>query len=152
MTDIAESTQDRERDPRWRTADGVPITDGLVVWTNDLRPAVVALSESDHDRPHWDGWFQVLELDGHPHLCNGERMAVRHPFTREAPTAWDDPLREGLVAQAQAGARLAVADDEDDGKPIDVEYLPRAAGDPTPWRDTRHYRRHRSEAVSVRTA
>lgn len=151
MTDEERSTVDRKDDPRWYTADRVPIVDGLWVWTYDLRPAVVSLSESDPDRKYWDGWFRAVEENGHTALMNGERMVTVHPFTRERVTPFPDPLYPGLVAEAEAGERLVVADDRTGGL-VAVENAPRVAGDPTPWREVASGRRHRSEAVSVRPA
>jgi hypothetical protein len=63
-----------------RTADGHLIKDGMRVWTNDLRPGVVKLDQVTRAS---DGWFHVYE-DGHGRaMQNAERVAVRHPATRE---------------------------------------------------------------------
>lgn len=80
---------------RYLTADGVLVTLGQRVWTNDLRAGtVVALAVHDEmnmniDSPQYGDvtvWHHVLE-DGKEvaALCDGSRIATRHPFTREAP-------------------------------------------------------------------
>ncbi len=72
---------DPTTDARFRTADGYPVTDGMAVWTYDLRPARVFFADTFRltRLPHlWDGWFTTT--DG---LMNGERLCVRHPFTKE---------------------------------------------------------------------
>ncbi len=60
------------------TANDVPITVGLRVFTNNLDlGTVVALNP--------DGWHDVA-VDGHrglPNRFNGERLTTRHPFTKE---------------------------------------------------------------------
>jgi hypothetical protein len=62
------------------TANGVPITVGLRVFTNNLdRGTVVALNA--------DGWHDV-RVDGTrglPDRFNGERLTTRHPFSGEIP-------------------------------------------------------------------
>lgn len=61
------------------TANGVPITVGLRVFTNNLdRGTVIALNE--------DGWHDVkvdCHTGGLPDRFNGERLTTVHPFTRE---------------------------------------------------------------------
>lgn len=87
FAELAEA--DAETDARFLTGDRVPvrITDGLRVWDNDLRSGAVDFAETGRmSRLYWDGWFYVRRDDGKGwDLVNGERMAVRHPFTREAP-------------------------------------------------------------------
>lgn len=70
-----------------RTADGHPITDGMAVWTNDLEIAYVALATAQPES-NGDLWFVVVndpdelaKTNPRGHLMNGERCAVRHPFT-----------------------------------------------------------------------
>lgn len=70
-------------DTRFRTADGVEITDGLWVWDNDLRLGTVDFAKSRPERETWDGWFYVRHATTGWSLVNGERMATRHPFTGE---------------------------------------------------------------------
>lgn len=74
-------------DPRFRTADGVEITDGLRVWDNDLRSGVVDFAACPINHAYWDGWFAIKHDEGGYSMVNGERMTTRHPFTREAPPA-----------------------------------------------------------------
>lgn len=74
-----------------RTADGVPITDGLIVWDNNLDVCVVDYATTFYYgviSDHWDGWFDTKRRDGgRAHPLNGERMAVTHPFTGERASA-----------------------------------------------------------------
>lgn len=76
-----------------RTADGVEITHGLRVWTNDLEAGFVdlesgwggrpAYSETNHNTGHVEWWFDVkLDKGGHK-LMSESRVATRHPSTRE---------------------------------------------------------------------
>ncbi len=95
---------DPSTDPRFITADGYPITDGMAVWTNDLRPTRVFFARernlSAGSPFDWDGWFSTD--DG---TINGERMAVRHPSTREyAETA--AMRKENHVDYPHAAGRL----------------------------------------------
>lgn len=65
--------------PLDHTADGVQITLGLRVWTNDLDRATVVAPPR-----YGDGWWEVL-TDGRerPDILDGSRMGTRHPSTRE---------------------------------------------------------------------
>lgn len=70
------------------TADGVPITDGLRVWTNDLESGVITLDHADFE---WHGpeeryvlWFRVIRddmPDDRGCLQSDHRVATRHPFS-----------------------------------------------------------------------
>lgn len=57
-----------------KTADGVQIADGLVVWTNEMAVGRVDLGRM---RTFSDGWFDVVYADGKRVLMNGERVATR---------------------------------------------------------------------------
>lgn len=78
----------REKDPRWYTADGVFLSDGLLVIDYDMKPKVFTWAEQDArahiDTDWWDGWFSVGGS-----LMNGERMTTRDPFTRAKVTQAD---------------------------------------------------------------
>jgi hypothetical protein len=73
-------------DTRYLTSDGHVITEGLKVWTNDCRPAIVVIAGTHADpssefHQYWDGWFTCNNLDGSRYtIFNGERMSVRKPF------------------------------------------------------------------------
>lgn len=54
-----------------KTTDGVTITPGLAVWTNEWRVGRVTDREATHD-----GWFDVRYPDGGGALQNGERMTT----------------------------------------------------------------------------
>lgn len=69
---------------RYTTADRYPITNGMRVWTNDLRPGVVNLERASLEH-NWNDhtnalWFHVVE-DGDPHgrgvLQSHDRVAKR---------------------------------------------------------------------------
>lgn len=73
------------------TADRIEIVDGLRVWTNDLDAGRISLDEADYE---WNGsenryvlWFSVIR-DNRPDdrgvLQSDDRVATRHPFTRES--------------------------------------------------------------------
>lgn len=64
------------------TADGVLITDGLRVWTNDLKPGAVILA-SAWKESNGVVWFHIRMDDGEKGMADGERMATVHPFTRK---------------------------------------------------------------------
>jgi hypothetical protein len=87
FAEVAEA--DGGTDDRFLTGDRTPvrIVDGLRVWDNDLRSGTVDFAETARmSRHYWDGWFYVRRDDGGGYdLVNGGRMAVAHPFTREAP-------------------------------------------------------------------
>lgn len=71
-----------------RTADGATVTDGLAVFTNEMRVGVV---RTDRYRTADDGWFDVEYADGRRVMQNGERVATR--FDGEvAETAWSREL------------------------------------------------------------
>jgi hypothetical protein len=78
-------------DPKWLTANGVRVVDGLRVWDYDLKSGTVDFAKTfgDHFQPgvsYWDGWFYVLvDGDGRHSLMNGDRMTTVHPFTRQPP-------------------------------------------------------------------
>jgi hypothetical protein len=79
----ARTWRDRARDRRFRTADGVIITDGLRVWDYDRKPGRVdfVASRIDVDGPgtlprHWAGWFRVRHDTGGHVLMDGTRLAV----------------------------------------------------------------------------
>ena len=73
------------------TADGVEITEGLRVWTNNLEAGVISLENADFE---WHGpeqryvlWFRVIRDDmpnDRGHLQSDDRVATRHPFTGKA--------------------------------------------------------------------
>lgn len=73
------------------TADGVVITEGLRVWTNNLDAGVISLKGADFE---WHGpeqryvlWFRVLRDDmpnDHGLLQSDDRVATRHPFSGKA--------------------------------------------------------------------
>ena len=73
------------------TADGVAITPGLKVITNDLKWGLVEptqfMSEKDSFAPggeHHDGWYLLTHEDGTLYAkFNGERLGIRHPVTKE---------------------------------------------------------------------
>lgn len=78
----------REYDVRFVTADGVHIVDGLRVWDYDREPGTVDFAATEPERAYWDGWFRVRRDAGGHSLMNGDRLAVRDPFTGEqAPPA-----------------------------------------------------------------
>ncbi|MFA5709320.1 hypothetical protein [Mycolicibacterium sp.] len=73
------------------TADRVEIVDGLRVWTNDLETGTISLADAEYE---WNGserryvlWFKVIRDDRPGErgvLQSDDRVATRHPFTREA--------------------------------------------------------------------
>ena len=73
------------------TADGVVITEGLRVWTNNLEAGVISLADADFE---WHGpeeryvlWFRVVRDDmpnDRGHLQSDDRVATRHPFSGKA--------------------------------------------------------------------
>ena len=66
-----------------RTANNVPITDGLPVWDKNLDLGTVSFKLSRVDSEHFDGWFTIILTDGGRSLMNGERMTTIHPFTHK---------------------------------------------------------------------
>ena len=75
----------------YRTADNVPITEGMACWDYDLARVRVQIAdtyadpEHDHHR-YWDGWFTVVTSTGGRKIMNGERLVTRHPSTGERAT------------------------------------------------------------------
>jgi hypothetical protein len=78
-------------DRAW-TLDGQPVTPGLRVWDYDLNVRVVAPLEGTYADPKseyhdsWDGFYTMLNPETGSDRCSkmtGDRMWVRHPFTRE---------------------------------------------------------------------
>lgn len=58
------------------TADRVPIVAGLAIWNNNLdRDEVLRFAFEENG----SGWYDCRSGG----LANGERMAIRHPFTGE---------------------------------------------------------------------
>jgi hypothetical protein len=78
-------TRARRLDRRFRTANGVLITDGLRVWDYDRKPGTVDLVRSRVDDQYWDGWFDVRSDRGGYSTMNGERLTTVDPFTGESP-------------------------------------------------------------------
>lgn len=149
--------------PGWfLTADGKPITDGMRLWNYyDMRPGVISFRESGITRRFFDGWFRMIEDDGRTTLINGERLATGLPRELRPDGApedgsvppWNDERLPDLLAALAGGATLTVpvqapALGHDTGG-VAVSYEPRAAADPTPWRDHVHYRRHASRDIVV---
>ena len=64
-----------------RTIDGVPITDGLIVWDYNLDLSVV--STTDHFESHGVRWYQCFNpVTGQRRSdFDGSRMWARHPST-----------------------------------------------------------------------
>lgn len=56
-----------------RTADGVEIVEGLVVFTNEMRTGVVRAGHRSYE----EGWFDVEYADGRRVMMNGDRVATR---------------------------------------------------------------------------
>jgi len=54
-------------------ADGEPIVDGLVVFTNDMKVGKVVGKSL---RPYNPGWFDVAHLDGTTSFMNAERVST----------------------------------------------------------------------------
>ena len=60
-----------------RTADGVPITDGMAVWDYNLDAGFVSLAHLGDD-----GWFEVCRPgQNRGTSMNADRVCVRHPST-----------------------------------------------------------------------
>ena len=69
------------------TIDGHPVTEGLLVWDYNLRPArVIGVDHTANDGTVW--W----ETD--TGMFDGSRMWVRHPSTRQQATVGGIPPRE----------------------------------------------------------
>ena len=87
-----------------RTDNGVPITIGLRVFTNNWRWGTVVEPPREWDER---GWFTVDE-DGHGRLSlNGERMTTIAPGLSAVIPGHPDPVAEGRVGQAVQCMRLA---------------------------------------------
>lgn len=69
-----------------RTADGVVVCDGMIVFTNEMSPGRVDLAALDSG-----GWFDVEYADGSRVMQNGERVATR--FEGRAAAAEFDRIR-----------------------------------------------------------
>ena len=70
----------------WRTADGVPIVDGLRVWTNDLETGRISMEDLAFEKNENTGevtmWFRVIrdnKLERGISQSN-DRVAVVNPF------------------------------------------------------------------------
>lgn len=57
-----------------KTSDGYEISEGLAVYTNEVRVGLVRLGR---ERSSNDGWFDVEYSDGRMVMQNGERVAVK---------------------------------------------------------------------------
>lgn len=55
-----------------KTADGVPLSDGLIVFTNEMRTGRVDLATLDSE-----GWFDVVYPSGGRVMQNWDRVATR---------------------------------------------------------------------------
>jgi hypothetical protein len=75
---LGKSQPPSEQYPLGVTVDGVPITPGLAVWTNDMEAGVVIDDPARFTREHWDGWFEVATKPGARlgTLQNWERVAT----------------------------------------------------------------------------
>lgn len=60
------------------TADGVLITRGLAVWTNNMTAVRVVCPER-----YSPGWFETSDSG----MFDGSRMSTRHPVSRELAEA-----------------------------------------------------------------
>jgi len=81
------------------TVDGVKIVDGLVVWTNEMRPGTVRLDQWSQWNPDWFD-VEYPGVDGQPGrrvMQNAERVATRF---------------EGRAAQAALRNELATVEPE----------------------------------------
>lgn len=82
---------DIEKKSPGKTADGVEIVEGLVVFTNEMQVGVVRLGRH---RASDDGWFDVEyapDADGYSRrvMQNGDRVATRFEG-RSAQKRWDE--------------------------------------------------------------
>jgi hypothetical protein len=88
----------RERDPRWYTATGVFLSDGLIVVDYDMKVSRFSWAEQDRrarmESEYWDGWFSV-----NGSLMNGERLGTIDPLTRR-PLSEADAERGTLPPRA----------------------------------------------------
>lgn len=67
-----------ERMAEDRTANGVPVTVGLRVWTNDLERGTV-VGPAPYPNPYESVWYDVLTERGRV-MQDGQRMTTRHPM------------------------------------------------------------------------
>lgn len=74
-----------------RTYDGVPIVEGLAVFTNEMK---VGLVRTDRVRASDDGWFDVEYADGRRVMQNADRVATHF-------TGLDDKRRDAATEWAQ---------------------------------------------------
>jgi hypothetical protein len=65
-----------------RTANGVPITEGLAVWTSDLERATVVTLDGSFEEGG-ETWFYVSTAVSSRSLASESRVTTRHPFTGE---------------------------------------------------------------------
>lgn len=69
----------------YKTSDGVEITPGLRVFTNDWEWGTVDAKPfergglSDPGSPYFQGWFDVVMDNGRRSLYDGSRMTTRKP-------------------------------------------------------------------------
>jgi hypothetical protein len=62
------------------TDNGVEITDGLRVWTNDAEWGTVDYAGTSLlDSEYFEGWFRVTLDSGRSATYNGERMTTAEP-------------------------------------------------------------------------
>ena len=73
------------------TTDGVPITPGLRVFTNDWCWGTVMPEQFTSGRStavygdYFDGWFQVALDNGNVRAYNGDRLSTREPTFADPP-------------------------------------------------------------------
>lgn len=98
LATVARTDQTREAEMKgYWTSDGVPITDGLVVWDYDLDLARVSFTDTTGVDSAWgfDGWFTLRTVQGDRRkLMNGARMTTRHPFTRQGAASAAENIDE----------------------------------------------------------
>lgn len=85
-----------------KTWDGVPLTEGLVVWTNEFRVGRVTFKRH---RVSDDGWFDVEYPEGRTVMQNSERVATVFEGVKAV-----DRLRETEQQLRDAG----LGDDKED--------------------------------------
>ena len=66
-----------------RTANNVPIVDGLPVWDKNLDLGTVNFRLSRAESEHFDGWYTIILQGGGRSLMNGGRLTTIHPFTHQ---------------------------------------------------------------------
>ena len=109
--------------PQHHTVDGVPITPGLRVFTNDCVWGTVLPEQWNHpdsanpDSDTFDGWFRVSVPGGGYRIYNGERLSTRNlDGRREQTTAVRSP--EALRVQATTYTFTVLH--RADSKPVDM--------------------------------